>query len=63
MTSPSKSEAELLEESLKTAAYVDYHIKRGTGTWRDWEHSTQYDMRGYSDAKSKGDNDGTKSNG
>lgn len=32
-----------LAESLKVAAYADYHQKRGTGTWRDWEHQEKRD--------------------
>ena len=34
------TEAEQLAEDLKIAAYADYHIKRGTGTWRDWERNS-----------------------
>ena len=42
------TEAEQLAEDLKIAAYADYHIKRGTGTWRDWERNsdTRVDSRG-----------------
>lgn len=50
-------------EQDKINAYADFHIKRGTGTWRDWEHSDKYDLPGHSSKPNKGDNDGTKSSG
>jgi hypothetical protein len=49
-----RREEEELAESLRIAAYADYHIKRGTGTWRDWERSNGADEWIYSGRTNSG---------